>query len=232
VDLPSWHAAYIKGMKDWGDEKRSYAYADWVIENIQGSGITKDMAQIMRNQSQEMRIFTMFMTFFSSLWNQERDIVKGSRAGTYSRSTVAAKLMFIFTIPVLLEMLLRGDFGDDDDDESNLQKYLTNLALYPVQTIPGLRDIATGAAGEYGYNISPVAQILEAGTASLPKVVGRLFTDDELTKSQVKGATKFVGALTGIPGINQAWSTGEHLHQVLSEGEELTLGQLLYGPRR
>jgi hypothetical protein len=232
VDLPSWHAAYIKGMKDWGDEKRAYAYADWVVENIQGSGITKDMAQIMRNQSQEMRIFTMFMTFFSSLWNQERDIVKGARAGTYSRSTVAAKLMFIFTVPVLLEMLLRGDFGDDDDDESNLQKYLTNLALYPVQTIPGLRDIATGAAGEYGYNISPVAQILEAGTASLPKVAGRLFTDDELTKSQVKGATKFVGALAGIPGVNQAWSTGEHLHSVLSEGEELTLSQLLYGPRR
>ena len=232
VDLPSWHAAYIKGMKDWGDEKRAYAYADWVIENIQGSGITKDMAQIMRNQSQEMRIFTMFMTFFSSLWNQERDIVKGSRAGTYSRSTVAAKMMFIFTIPVLLEMLLRGDFGDDDDDESNLQKYLTNLALYPVQSIPGLRDIATGTAGEYGYNISPVAQILEAGTASMSKVAGRLFTDDELTKSQVKGATKFVGALVGIPGINQAWSTGEHLHSVLSEGEELTLSQLLYGPRR
>ncbi len=232
VDLPSWHAAYIKGMKDWGDEKRSYAYADWVIENIQGSGVTKDMAQIMRDQNQAMRMFTMFMTFFSSLWGQERDLVKGARAGTYSRTTVAAKLMFLFTIPVFLEMLLRGEFGDDDDDESKLQKYLTQTALYPVQSIPGIRDFASGAAGEFGYNISPIAQILEGGVNALKEIPVRAFTDDEITKGQVKGATKFIGAAVGIPGINQAWATGEHLYNVLEEGEELTLNQLLYGPRR
>jgi hypothetical protein len=232
VDLPSWHAAYIKGMKDWGDEKRSYAYADWVIENIQGSGVTKDMAQIMRNQSQESRMFTMFMTFFSSLWNQERDIVKGAKAGTYSRTTVAAKLMFIFAVPVFLEMVLRGDFGDDDDDESNLQKYLTNLALYPVQSIPFVRDVASATVGTFGYNISPIAQIVESGTKSIPELITAPFTDEEITKGQVKGATKFIGAATGIPGINQAWSTGEHLYDVMVEGEDFTLNQLLYGPRR
>lgn len=232
VDLPSWHAAYIKGMKEWGDEKRSYAYADWVIENIQGSGVTKDMAQIMRNQSQESRMFTMFMTFFSSLWNQERDIVKGARAGTYSRTTVAAKLMFIFAIPVFLEMLMRGEFGDDDEEESNTQKYLTNLALYPVQSIPFVRDVASATLGEYGYNISPIAQMVEAGTKNIPELITRPFTDDEITKGQVKGATKFIGAVAGVPGVNQAWATGEHLYSVLAEGEELTLNQLLYGPRR
>ena len=232
VDLPSWHAAYIKGMTDWGDEKRAYAYADWVIENIQGSGITKDMAQIMRNQSQESRMFTMFMTFFSSLWNQERDLVKGTRVGTYSRSTVAAKMMFMFAIPVFLEMLLRGEFGDDDDDESKLQKYLTNTALYPVQSIPFVRDIASATVGEFGYNISPIAQLIESGTKAIPELVTKAFTDEEVTKGQVKGATKFIGAAAGVPGINQAWSTGEHLYDVMVEGEELTLNQLLYGPRR
>ncbi len=230
VDLPSWHAAYIKGMKQWGDEKRAYQYADWVVENIQGSGVTKDMAAIMRNQTQEARMFTMFMTFFSSLWNIQRDTVRGAASGYYSKSTVAAKAMFLFTIPVFLEMLLRGDWGDDDDDKSDMQKYLTNLALYPAASVPFVRDVAAGIIGDYGYNISPVAQLMEQGTNSIPKLIAAPFTDDEITKSQVKGSVKFIGAAAGIPGVGQAWATGEHLNEVLSDGEELTLKELMYGP--
>ncbi len=232
VDLPSWHAAYIKGMNDWGDEQRAYRYADWVIDNVQGSGAIMNMAQIMRDPNQGMKMFTMFMTFFSSLWNQERDIVKGAKAGTYSRTTIAAKLMFLFAVPVFLEMLMRGEFGDDDDDESNLQKYLTNTALYPIQSIPGLRDFASGTIGDYGYNISPIAQLLEGGANALKEIPTRVFTDEEITKGQVKGATKFIGAFGGVPGVNQAWATGEHLYDVMVEGEDLTLNELLYGPRR
>lgn len=232
VDLPSWHAAYIKGMKEWGDEQRAYNYADFVVEQFQGSGITKDMAALFRTKNPPLEMMTMFMTFFSSQWNIQRDIARGARLGIYSPTTVAAKLMFLYTIPVFLEMLLRGDFGDDDDDETNLQKYLTNLALYPVQSLPFIRDAATATLGEYGYNISPVAQIIKTGTESIPAIIAAPFTDEEVTKNQAKGATKFIGAVVGVPGINQAWATGEHLYDVMVEGEELTLNQLLYGPRR
>lgn len=233
VDLPTWHAAYIKGMKQWGDQERAFKYADWAVENIQGSGVTKDMAQIMRNQSEEARMFTMFMTFFSSLWNMERDIVKGARSGYYSKTTIAAKLMFYFTIPVFLEMILRGDFGGDDKDpEELLQKYLTNLALYPVQSIPFVRDIANATLGDYGYNVSPIAQLIEQGVQHVPALVKAPFTDDEIKKSDVKGSVKFVGAIAGVPGTGQAWATGEHLYNVMENGEDLTLKELLYGPER
>lgn len=232
VDLPSWHAAYIKGMKEWGDEARAYKYADWVVENVQGSGVTKDMAQIMRNQSQVNRTFTMFMTFFSSLWNIERDLVRGASSGLYSKSSTAAKLMFVFALPVYLQMLMQGDFGGDnkDDKESALQKYLTQLALYPIQSVPFLRDFASPFLTKYGYNISPVAQLIEQGTQSIPKLATAPFTDKEIKKSQVKGASKFIGAAAGVPGVNQAWATGEHLYDVLKNGEDLTLRELLYGP--
>jgi len=233
VDLPSWHAAYIKGMDTWGDETRAFQYADWVIENVQGSGATKDMARVMRGQSETGRMFTMFMTFFSSLWNMERDLVKGARSGRYSTTNVAAKAMFMFTIPVLLEMLLRGEFAKEDDDEETItQKMLIATALYPVQSIPFVRDVANAVTSDFGYNISPLQAILEQGTRSIPEVVKRGFTDEEITKGQVKGATKFIGAALGIPGTGQAWATGEHLHQVIVEGEELTLHQFLFGPER
>jgi hypothetical protein len=234
VDLPSWHAAYIKAMTDHGDETRAYQYADWVVENVQGSGATKDLARIMRGQSETGRMFTMFMTFFSSLWNLERDTVKGAASGRYSTTSIASKLMFLFTVPVLFEMLMRGEFSsdDEDDDETNLQKMLTGVAMYPVQSVPFVRDVANAVTGDFGYNISPLQSVIEQGTQTIPEIVKRGFTDEEITKGQIKGATKFIGAATGIPGTAQAWATGEHLFNVMSEGEELTLHELLFGPKK
>ena len=232
VDLPSWHAAYIKGMNDWGDEGRAYQYADWVVENVQGSGATKDLARIMRGQSETGRMFTMFMTFFSSLWNLERDTVKGAKSGAYSTTSIAAKLMFLFTVPVLFEMLMRGEFSEDDeDDETNLQKMLTGVAMYPVQSIPFVRDVANAVTGDFGYNISPLQSVIEQGTQTIPELIKRGFTDEEITKGQVKGASKFAGAAFGIPGTAQAWATGEHLYNVVVDGEDLTLHETLFGPK-
>jgi GNAT superfamily N-acetyltransferase len=233
VDLPSWHAAYMKGMESWGDETRAFQYADWVIENVQGSGATKDMARIMRSQAETGRMFTMFMTFFSSLWNMERDLVKGAKTGRYSTTSVAAKAMFLFIIPVLFEMLMRDELGEPEDGEDErLQKLLTNSAMYPIQSVPFVRDVANAVTGEFGYNISPLQSIIEQGTQTIPEIVTRGFTDEEITKGQVKGATKFIGAATGIPGTAQAWATGEHLHDVIENGEEFTVHQLLFGPKR
>lgn len=233
VDLPTWHASYIKGMKEWGDETRAFQYADWVVENVQGSGATKDLARIMRGQSETGRMFTMFMTFFSSLWNMERDLVKGARSGAYSTTNLAAKAMFLFTIPVLFEMMMRGEFSkEDEDEEEKLQRMLTAVAMYPVQSVPFVRDIANAVTGDFGYNISPMQSIIEQGTRTIPQLVEAGFTDEEVTKSQVKGATKFIGAAAGVPGTAQAWATGEHLYDVVVEGEELTMHQLLFGPER
>lgn len=233
VDLPTWHASYIKGMKEWGDETRAFQYADWVVENVQGSGATKDLARIMRGQSETGRMFTMFMTFFSSLWNMERDLVKGARSGAYSTTNLAAKAMFLFTIPVLFEMMMRGEFSkEDEDEEEKLQRMLTAVAMYPVQSVPFVRDIANAVTGDFGYNISPMQSIIEQGTRTIPQLVEAGFTDEEVTKSQVKGATKFIGAAAGAPGTAQAWATGEHLYDVVVEGEELTMHQLLFGPER
>lgn len=232
VDLPSWHAAYTKSLVEHGDEQRAYQYADWVVENVQGSGMTKDMPAFMRNQSDTHRTFTMFMTFFSSLWNMERDLVKGAKSGRYSVTTIAAKAAFLFTVPVIFEMLMRGELGGEDDDESDMQKILTKTAIFPVQSVPFLRDVVNGSVGEFGYNISPVASLMEQATQSVPALVERGFTDEEITKGQAKNASKFAGVVAGLPGTSQAWATGEHIYQVMEEGEELTIRELLFGPSR
>lgn len=232
VDLPTWMAAYDKRISETGDEGEAIRFADVSIESLQGSGATKDMATLLRSQSKIHTTFTMFMTFFSSLGNLSRDLVKGSRTGLYSKTDIAAKTMFLFTLPVFFEMLMRGDFDEPEDEDDRLQKYLTGVALYPVASIPFVRDVASGVLGDYGYNQSPVSALLERGIAGSKGLMTAGLTDKEVTKAQLKNVSKLAAAAVGLPGINQAWATGEHLYDVFEEGEDFTVREGLFGPDR
>ena len=230
VDLPSWYAGYLKAMKEHGDEQRAYQYGDWVVEQAQGSGLTKDMAALFRNQGEVHRSLTMFMTYFSSLWNLERDIVKGAKSGKYNALDLAAKGLFFFTLPVLFEMLLRGKFGDDDDDEVIAQKLALQLALFPIQSVPFVRDLANASATDFGYTMSPVASILAKGIEGGSAISSDVWEGEDISARDIKNVTKLAGAAFGIPGTGQAWNSGEHLYNVLAEGEDLTFRELVIGP--
>ena len=233
VDLPTWYAAYIKELELSGDEAKAIRVADFTVESIQGSGLTKDLPTILRTRNEANRMFTMFMTFFSALWNMERDLVKGAKAGNYSTTQTAAKLMFLFTIPVAIEMLVRGEFGaEDDEPEDKLQKYLLKTALYSAASVPFARDIASGIGGEFGYTMTPLAGVLERGIGSSKAMTDNAISDGDITMSQAKNSSKFIGTALGIPGTGQVWKTTEHLYEVLEEGEDLTARELLLGPDR
>jgi hypothetical protein len=238
VDLPTWIAAYDKTVSETGDEARAVNYADWAVENLQGSGATKDMAFILRNQSKVIQTFTMFMTFFSSLGNLGRDLIRGRRSGRYNYADTAAKLMFLYTIPVFLEMAMRGDLDapeEEGEEDKRLSEYMTALALYPLTAYPGARDLASGTIGDFGYSMTPVASVLEAGIEGIKGATKAALSEeeeDEITASQIKRITKLAGAIVGLPATGQVWKTGEHLYDVLEEGEELTLRELGFGPTR
>jgi len=230
VDLPSWYAGYLKAMNEHGDEQRAYQYGDWIVEQAQGSGLTKDMAALFRNQGEVHRSLTMFMTYFSSLWNLERDIVKGTKSGKYNALDLAAKGLFFFTLPVLFEMLLRGKFGDDDDEEVIAQKLALQLALFPIQSVPFVRDLANASATDFGYTMSPVASILAKGIEGGSAISNDVWEGEDISARDIKNVTKLAGAAFGIPGTGQAWNSGEHLYNVLAEGEDLTFRELVIGP--
>tara|TARA_R110000744_G_scaffold380326_3_gene500759 strand:+ start:23923 stop:32688 length:8766 start_codon:yes stop_codon:yes gene_type:complete len=233
ADLLSWHAAYTSKLEETGDLDKAYKYADWVVENVQGSGATKDMAALMRNQSKVHTTFTMFMTFFSALWNLERDLGRGAKSGLYSPSSVAAKSMFLFTLPVLFEMMMRGELGGEDEEpEEQAQAILTKLALFPIASVPFVRDIASGIGSDYGYNSSPVASMLGQGIQGIKGILNGAADGELGTYGQIKATTKLAGAAAKIPGIGQAFATGEHIYEVIEDGEEFTMHQLLFGPKK
>jgi hypothetical protein len=43
---------------------------------------------------------------------------------------------------------------------------------------------------------------------------------------------KFAGTALNIPGVGQAFKSGEHLYNVLEEGEDFSTRELLLGPDR
>jgi hypothetical protein len=101
-----------------------------------------------------------------------------------------------------------------------------------VQSVPFVRDVVNGVSGEYKFQLTPLAGIIEQGLKGAPKVSEALLTDEELSKGSVKGASKLIGAWFGIPGVSQAWNSGEHLEEVIEDGEEFTVRELLFGPDR
>lgn len=226
VDLPAWFGAYNKKLEETGDEVKAAAYGDWVIENIQGSGATKDLANIMQGSSELRKAMTMFMTFFSSFGNQQRDFGRGIMKGDITPTTAAGMVMMMYVLPVILESLLRGEI--DLEDEEMAEKLATKMALYPTAVVPFFRDVASAGIGEYGYNASPVFSILEQGLAG-----AKGMSDGEITKSEIKRASKLAGAALGIPGTSQLWSTGESLYAIVEKGEEQTITELLVtGPKK
>ena len=109
---------------------------------------------------------------------------------------------------------------------------LVKLALFPLSSAPLHRDIANGLLSGYGYTASPVFSTLEKGLDGMAGVITGAVTDDEISKWHVKNATKLAGAWIGVPGINQAWASGEHLYDVIEEGEDFSAHSLLFGQKR
>jgi hypothetical protein len=250
VDLPTWYGAYYKGLdeakaeldaEDFDSykqynaavERQAVRRADFTVENVQGSGMTKDLAKIMRNQGETGRMLTMFYSFFSSMWNMQRDTIRGGKSGQYNAANIAAKLMFIYAVPVAYEMILRGEV--DLEDEEWMEDYLTRLALYPAQTVPVVRDMVNALGTDFDFNLSPIQSILAKGLESSRRLAQAIKDGEDIeaaSLSTLKNFSKLIGAVVGAPGITQAWSTGEHIYDVLQEGDELTTQELLFGPER
>ena len=165
VDLPTWWGAYEKGLKDFsGDEAKAAQYADSIVRMSQGSGAAKDLSRVQRG-NELMRLATMFYSYFNTLYQL------GARRIAWLKQhhspadifTAANTALLLWFVPAILSELVVGHGPDDDDDKWKWASRL--IAQYPFQTVVGVRDIASGVFGSYGYQITPA----QSAPASLVK---------------------------------------------------------------
>lgn len=236
VDIFTWYGGYFQEMEKTGDEDRAFKRADLALENVQGSGRIESQSAVMRDQREETRMLTLFMTFFSARWNAQRDLYEGGRTKQYGASDIAARLLFMLAFPAIADMYLRGnllpDEEEDETEEGQAAKVAARVALEPLASVPFFRAASSVAQG-FDYSLTPVGDLY----GDMVSVVGDLAQtaadeDKDVSKSLAKTTFYTGGALLHIPGTHQMWGTAEHLWQVMEEGEDLTFQELTRGSER
>lgn len=125
--------------------------------------------------------------------------------------------------PILSE-ILAGRGPDDDDDESWLGWGAKNVITYPFMTIPGVRDMVNGIAGDYGYRMTPLEQTFKR-VVRLADAVKDAATGEEDWSRAGREAVEIGGILSNGLITQQMVTTGLGLVRFL-EGDDFELADL------
>ncbi|PUB80898.1 MAG: hypothetical protein DBP02_19840 [gamma proteobacterium symbiont of Ctena orbiculata] len=221
VSLPSWLGAYEKALDEGKIEKDAIAFADSIVRMSQSAGGAKDLASVQQG-SEYKRMFTMFYSYFSVLYNMLRRRTKVTqKEGLPSTPRAFMSFMYLVVLPAVLSELIAGRGPDDDEDVAVWT--MKTVAGYPASTVVGVRDLTNGIFSPYGYNITPVADafesIVKAGKSTIDIAVG------EGDEGDLKNLTMAAGYIFGLPA-RQLWTLGDNLDAMMS-GEELSLFEAL-----
>ncbi|KKK49682.1 hypothetical protein LCGC14_3132610, partial [marine sediment metagenome] len=192
VAIPSWLGGYQKAMDgeldgvEGGNEQAAIDYADGMVRRSQGAGSAKDLANI-QSHAPLMRLFTVFYSYFSILYNLLQ------RRGKLTRSVkdfpaFAASMFTLWFGPAILAELIAGRGPDADDDETYaewLKRTFYIWGLYPLSSVIGVRDVAN-ALGPFDYEGSPTFAALEQLTRAVKIPLKAIDPDKEVTRADVK----------------------------------------------
>jgi hypothetical protein len=182
--VPTWHAAYTKGMRDFQNEEKAILFADRVVRESQGSGETTEMTAL--HQDQKTRLLTTFGGFLitqfnrgnTALLNARKDPAQWRHVGSF----ILLNLFMGAAANELVDAWLKdGEFGAEDKASAASWGYWTGktlvdstLATHPASrwiwdsvqrrelTSPaGLRPVDSAVkmvAGAYNVATNPDAQ--------------------------------------------------------------------------
>lgn len=215
TSMPAWLGAYRKAMDgavqsiEKGDENLAIDYADKVVRETQAAGAAKDLASVQRG-GEAWRLFTMFYSSMSIIFNQ---FARAGQRYSVDRNTpqLVAAAALLWFVPVVLEAAIRGDAPDDD--EGWAKHFAKKVAAYPFGSVVLFRDLV-GALDRYDYSGSPAGDV-GATVVKAMKAAGKVFTDDELTRTDWKSIVNTVGYAAKLPTA-QLWKTTEYLHDWLT----------------
>lgn len=221
VALPTWLGAYQKKLAETqGDEAAAIDFADQAVRVTQSAGSAKDLARI-QGGSEYQRMFTMFYSFFSALYQLEkRSISRFAEAGVGGMPRFVADQMFLWFVPAVLGELLAGRGpGDDEEWSTWFKKNALSFLTYPVNAVVGLRDIVGAIGSKFGYDISPVGGAFETIVKLGNSGLKALDEEKDLGRSDLKNAVDAVGTWAALPS-RQAWITGSYLYDVATDEEQ------------
>jgi hypothetical protein len=216
VTVPTWMAAYKAAIREGKSEEVAILEGDAAVRLTQGAGGAKDLSAVQRN-NELMKALTMFYSYFNVLYNRMRDMGRDTQS-IKDMPKFLSRAFFTVMIPAVMGDLIVGRGPDDEEDYPSWMA--RKVLLYPLMSIPLLRDIASSLDSGYDYKFTPLASGLEK-LYKLGKTVVKTVSDEkdmEWGSFAVKAA-ETIGYLAGVPGTAQMSATGKYLWRV-NEGEE------------
>jgi hypothetical protein len=227
VAIPTWMGAYRKAMEggvkniESGNEPEAIEYADQLVRDTKGSGAAKDLAPIQTAGGELGKLFTMFYTQLNVIGNQ---IMEAHREFNLDRNLpklATAYAMNVF-LPAAMTELIRGRTPKTDE---GIGKWLTKaIALYPMETMPGLReavsywqrgDLQASPVFEAVKSMLKTSKDVAQVTPGLKNLVGE---KEEWSDKDYQDALMSIGYATGLP-TRQAIRTSQYLYDLMT-GEE------------
>lgn len=225
VSVPTWLGAYNQALAEGKSEEAAIRAGDRAVRLSQGGGGAKDLAAVQRN-GELMKLLTMFYTPFNVLYARLRDLgFQTATNGIGYLPHAAARFLALVIMPAVLGELLTGRGPDEDEDE--IWWAARKVLLYPLATVPLVRDAAgyieagmISATGEGkmeyapSFKLSPIVTVLEKLIKLPGKMVDAMQGDREIddTTWDVFEAS---GYIFGLP-TGQLRVTGEYLEDLLT----------------
>ncbi|NBW07951.1 MAG: hypothetical protein EBR82_07985 [Caulobacteraceae bacterium] len=219
VSVPTWLAAYENAMAgkvggiELADEAAAIRHADQVVRTTQGSGATQDLSALLATNNEFQRLFTMFMSWANGFYNQLfAEQFPGVMRGKISPVRFAVNMIAIWLLPAFLSAWFYGLGDDGEDEDKKARQIVTEVLLYPAQSIPFVRDALSSVFEDYRPQ-TPLATALDRAGRLSGAVEGG---DGEKIAKQ---SYMLFGSLFGAP--TQFWVTGDYLYDVTVGDEDL-----------
>jgi hypothetical protein len=205
--VPTWLAAYEKGLREHGNEGDAVFAADRSVRRAHGSSAITSRPGIMRDASPWL---TSVYTFFNHIMNRQAELAwkAGDMLGDTGRAdygkamakipAISAQLFAYVLFPALIEEIASPQ--DTVTKEPWEKRAAKGVAYTMASSWVGVRDMASALLN----NRDPSVGIFSTAFNDVRNVYRDLGKNEPLNKEHagriVQDASALAGLLTGIPG--------------------------------
>lgn len=156
VDMCTWLGQYSKMIAEGKTQEQAIALSDQAVIDAQGSGMTKDLAAVMRGSGKK-KILTMFYSFFNSTYNMIAVKQMTSRDAADIAATYFRVIVVPATLSYMLKQLLKPSVDDEEKDLTEIARELAGENLsYLMNTVIGVRELAPLAQSVFDSDNRPL----------------------------------------------------------------------------
>lgn len=221
-----WLGRYQQAVDSGAQPEEAARLADKAIRQTQTAGAPKDLSGVERDPT--FKMFRLFIGPMLIMNNRIREsVTKKGVIDTWPEAL--GTMMAAWFLPAIIFELAVGRGPEEDDEPEDWYKWMaTKVGMYPMQTIPLVRDIAATAEaqilGEYRQvRAAPIAEAGNAVVKAFATTAKEIEAADEIEDIDAgkvsKDTLRALGPIFGLP-TNQVDVTGSFIFDVMTKEYE------------